>query len=208
MPNNVSNNLKIKCTHEETMDKIKAVLFDWDENGERIFTMKKLLPMHKSFTGQKGYSDYGYHWCWAIWGTKWDVYHVTIKDHGEEISLSYATAWSPNDKWGKSLCTFVSKAIGFEKLNETEEISITHDFTDYPGNFGGIMEWKPKMIPEYKFYSFNEYARLHDKELYEWVIDLEKELKESQNNESIKNENGDDYDDKGYDNDDWDSLPF
>ena len=192
MPNNVSNYLKIKCTHEETMDKIKAVLFDCDENGERIFTMEKLLPRPKDFSGQKGYSDYGHDWCCAIWGTKWDVYHVTIKDHGEEISLSYATAWSPNDAWGISLCNFVSKAIGFKELSETDDISITHRFYDYPGNFGGIMEWKPKMISEYKWYSFNEYARLLDKELYEWVLEFEKETPELQKDNSDSNqlENG------------------
>jgi len=192
MANNVSNNLKIKCTHEETMDKIRAVLFDCDENGERIFTMEKLLPMPKSFTSQTDYSKYGYDWSCAIWGTKWDVYHVTIKDHGEEISLLYATAWSPNHAWGKSLCSFVNKSIGLKELNETDDISITHEFSDYPMNFGGILEWKPKMIPEYKWFSFKEYARLYDKKLYDCVIDLEKGLKDSQNNNSdlIEMDNG------------------
>jgi hypothetical protein len=150
--------------------------------------MEKLLPMPKDFSDSKGYNDYGYDWSIAVWGTKWDVYHQSIEDHGEEISISYCTAWSPNHGWGKSLCNFVNRVICLKKLNETDEISITHRFSDYPGNFGGIMEWKPQIIPEYKWYSFHEYARLHNKGLYEWVIDLEKGLKDSQNNNSDSNQ--------------------
>ena len=179
MPNNVRNILEIHCPDEGAMGKIKKVIFDHNEINEKVFTMKKLLPMPEGSSGQTGYTDYGYDWCCAIWGTKWDVYDYNIMESGDTILIYYSTAWSPNYRWGESLCKFIQGIIRFDESEKINSIYVKHRFHDYPMDFGGILEWKPKIAPEYKSFSFMEYAELYDKKLFEIMTDLEKRMKEN-----------------------------
>jgi len=67
MPNHVTNRLEIHCEDKITMDKIRMMIFDEDENKKQKYTMSKMLPLPVRFSGSKAYSDYGYDWCRAIW---------------------------------------------------------------------------------------------------------------------------------------------
>ena len=66
MPNYVDNNLTIFCTDDKTMDKIRAMIFDKDENNNRIYTMKKILPKPPEFAVSTDDNEYGDEWSWSI----------------------------------------------------------------------------------------------------------------------------------------------
>ena len=87
MPNNVENKLVIHCEDEKILNKIKLMIFDEIEKNERIFTMEKMLPIPEICSGKDGYVNYGYNWCLAVWGTKWDVYNYNISEGGNTISI-------------------------------------------------------------------------------------------------------------------------
>ena len=59
MPNYVDNNLTIFCTDDKTMDKIRAMIFDIDENNNRIYTMSKILPRPPEFAVSTDDNEYG-----------------------------------------------------------------------------------------------------------------------------------------------------
>ncbi len=174
MPNNVSNKLEIHCEDEKTMDKIRMMIFDEDENKKQIFTMTKMLPLPARFSGKKEYNDFGYDWCRAIWGTKWDVYDESIYESGDTIIIYYQTAWSPNDNWVWLLCLYIQKTLTQLKSDGRLLISVKLQYHDYFGDFGGIMEWVPFDNPKHQSYSFMEYAKLHDERLYEWGIEFDR----------------------------------
>jgi Ferredoxin-like domain in Api92-like protein len=174
MPNHVSNKLEIHCEDNKTMNKIRMMIFDEDENNKQIFTMSKMLPLPARFSGKKEYNDFGYDWCRAIWGTKWDVYDEGIFDSGDSITIYYHTAWSPNDNWVESLCIYIQKTITHLKAEDRPSIYVKLQYHDYLGDFGGIMEWVPFDNPKRQSYSFMEYAKQHDAGLYECAIEYDK----------------------------------
>jgi hypothetical protein len=184
MPNNVRNRLEIHCEDAVTMDKIKMMIFDEDQDRNRIFTMGKMLPLPARFSGTKGYTEYGYHWCRAMWGTKWDVYDCTISESGNTIIIYYHTAWSPNDNWVELLCLYISRVIGFREKEDTPNITVELKYYDYPGGFGGILEWVPNINPKSKSYPVMEYARLHDTVLYDNLVRIEKPFDTNDENDS------------------------
>lgn len=143
-----------------------------------------MLPLPARFSDIRGYNDYGYDWCRTMWGTKWDVYDFSISESGNTIVIYYNTAWSPNDNWVELLCLYVNKTIGFRKKEETPNISVKLKYYDYPGNFGGILEWVPFTSPKSSSYPVLEYAKLHDRVLYDNLVEFEKPI-ESSNDENI-----------------------
>lgn len=167
MPNHVTNKLEIHCEEEETMDKIKMMIFDEDQDGTRIFTMEKMLPMSTKFSGPQEYSNYGIYWCRAMWGCKWDVYDCSISESSNTIIIYYQTAWSPNDNWVEFLCLYINKTLEFRKKEDIPNITVELNYYDYPGNFGGKLEWGPFTSPKSNTYPIMEYAKLHDKVLYD-----------------------------------------
>jgi len=173
MPNNVRNRLEIHCEDEVTMDKIKMMIFDEDAESNQIFTMRKMLPLPERFSGPYEYTNYGIYWCRAIWGTKWDAYDVSISGSGNTIIVYYHTAWSPNDNWVELLCHYISRVIGFREKEETPNITVELKYYDYPGDFGGILEWVPNTNPKSKSYPVMEYAKLHDTVLYDNLLKFE-----------------------------------
>jgi hypothetical protein len=178
MPNNVTNRLEIHCEDEKIMDKIRMMIYDENEDKKRIFTMEKMLPLPARFSGQPGYSDYGYDWCWAMWGTKWDVYDERIYESGDTITIYYQTALSPNDNWVELLCLYIQKTLTHFQPEDRPSISVKLKYDDYFGDFGGIMEWVPFKNPKRQNYSFMEYAKLHDTELYDWALEMDALRKE------------------------------
>ena len=174
MPNHVRNKLEIHCEDDKTKDKIRMMIFDEDENKKQIFTMSNMLPLPARFSGKTEYNDFGYDWCRAIWGTKWDVYNESIYESGDTIIIYYQTAWSPNDNWVVSLCLYIQKTIMHLKSEDRPNISVKLQYYDYMGDFGGIMEWVPFHNPTPKSYSLMEYAKLYDAGLYEWAIEYDK----------------------------------
>ena len=171
MPNHVSNNLKIICEDDKTMSKIRMMIFDEDEKHNKKFTMNKLLPRPLEFSDSNGYNEYGYHWCVAIWGTKWDVYNYNIIDSGNTITIYYNTAWDPNENWLEFLCHYIQATLDFDKTKEAPFISVKLHYYDYLGFFGGLWEWVPFKNPLVQRYTLLQYARLHDPELYQSVTE-------------------------------------
>ena len=179
MPNNVRNRLEIHCEDDKIMDKIKMMIFAKDVDKKQIFTMKKMLPLPIKFSNKRGYSDYGHDWCLAMWGTKWDVYDFSITESGNTIVIYYSTAWSPNDNWVELLCLYINKTIAFRKKEDTPNITIILKYYDYPGDFGGILEWVPFTRPKSSTYPIMEYAKLHDTVLYDNIIKFEMPMESS-----------------------------
>ena len=181
MPNHLRNRLEIHCEDTKTMDKIKMMIFDEDENKNQIFTMNKMLPRPTRFSDSEGYNEYGYDWSRAMWGTKWDVYECDIFESGNSITIYYHTAWSPNANWVELLCQYIQETLCLRKREEVPPISIELHYYDYPGDFGGILQWVPFSNPTKNHYSFMEYAKLYDKELYECFSDVEDKMKQGNN---------------------------
>ena len=174
MPNHVTNRLEIHCEDKITMGKIRMMIFDEDENKKQKYTMSKMLPLPVRFSGSKAYSDYGYDWCRAIWGCKWDVYDDSMYDSGNTITIYYQTAWSPNDRWIELLCLYIQETFIHLRKEDRPSVSVKLQYYDYMGDFGGTMEWVPFKNPKRQQYSFMEFAKLYDNDLYEWAIDMDK----------------------------------
>ena len=141
MPDYVDNRLIITCKDNNLRDKIERVIFMKNDKGEQVFTMKKLLPMPKGSEENPDYSDYGYYWCNAIWGTKWDVrYNKTIHS-GDSYIFFYQTAWDPNIRWVKALWSYIEEISFLHKGNE--EISVTLSFWKEYEEIGTQIIWTP-----------------------------------------------------------------
>jgi len=47
-----------------------------------------------------GHSDFGYEWCFAEWGTEWDVESIVTYDKGSSNArFCFKSAWAPPIKW-------------------------------------------------------------------------------------------------------------
>lgn len=173
MPNNVSNKLKIQCEDSAIMAKIKKMILKEDINNETEFSMEILLPRSIAFADDERYD---LNWNRAVWGTKWDIYNDSIIESGDTLTVNYSTAWNPNDGWVETLCCYLDHYI---RLNfRGIELSIEHRYSDYPGDFGGILEWKPGDKFQYIHYnSYNEYLKVHDKEGYDMIMEAEARMR-------------------------------
>jgi hypothetical protein len=171
MANEVTNNLEIICEDEKTLNKIRMMIFDEDIHKNVKFTMERMLPKPPLVSKSRGYSEYGYYWAPAIWGTKSDVYDCFITDSGNTITINYLTDWRPNVTWVNLLCCYIEMAITPLSPEEISAISVKLHYYDYMGNFGGFWEWVPNEKPNTNEYSIMEYAKLHDNDLFEWVTE-------------------------------------
>jgi hypothetical protein len=175
MANNVSNKLTIKCQDPDIMDRIKKMIFRPDKNNNQEFTMEILLPRSMVFADEKKYDLY---WNKALWGTERDVYYYSIIDSGSTITLVYATAWNPNRGWVETLCCYLDHFLRYYPKRNTTELEIEHRYSDYPGNFGGIVSWKPGIKFAYIHYdSYMEYLKNHNPETYQSMYELDAEMK-------------------------------
>jgi len=143
MADYVNNRLIITCKDSEIKNKIKKMIFRNNEKNEQIFTMTKLLPVPEGLSENPGYTEYGYDWCCAVWGTKWDVIYNKITESGDSYIFNYDTAWDPNVLWVKALCRYIGLVSYPYKKNVSGEISITHFFCNEYEDFGTKMEWTP-----------------------------------------------------------------
>jgi hypothetical protein len=60
------------------------------------------------------------------------------------------------------------------RKEDRPSVSVKLQYYDYMGDFGGTMEWVPFKNPKRQQYSFMEFAKLYDNDLYEWAIDMDK----------------------------------
>jgi len=158
------------------MAKIKKMILRENNNDKPECTMEILLPRSKAFATPE---KYDLDWNRAVWGTKRDVYDYSITESGNTLTFCYNTAWSPNDGWVETLCCYMDHYI---RLNQRDiELSLEHRYSDYPGDFGGIVEWEPGKKFRYIHYdSYTEYLRVHDKEGYDMIMEAEARMKAEQ----------------------------
>jgi len=183
MANNVGNKLTIHCQNPDIMKRIKKMILRNDKDNNQEFTMEILLPRSMAFADEE---QYDLKWNSAVWGTKRDVYDWTFEESGDTISFWYNTAWSPNQGWVMHLCYYIDHYLGYEGRKNVHNISVEHRFSDYPGDFGGTLEWKPGTKVQYLEYdSYDEYLMNHSPESYKNLKKLEEEMK-SGNYETMK----------------------
>lgn len=112
MPNWCENEVNIYGIEEGSEEEIKHFLETCFVDGELEF--EKIIPYPDSAPSRedqpedfmerlnhpfaKWYNDFGYDWCVENWGTKWGAAQQEndlSTYYPEEISLKFATAWSP-----------------------------------------------------------------------------------------------------------------
>jgi len=172
MQNIVDNTLTIFCTDDEIMAKIREKIFAKDENNNRIYTMKKLLPRPPEFASSTGDYEYGHEWSMFIWGAKWDAYNCHISDSGRTITISYQTAWEPNEYWVELLCDYIQQLLNHYEI-DPPYITVELKYTELKGDFGGIFEWVTYNNAVTQRYPLLLYAQLHDKPLYESILEYQ-----------------------------------
>jgi hypothetical protein len=175
MANNVGNKLTIKCQDPDTMNRIRKLILRTDKKQNQEFTMEILLPRSMAFADKE---HYDLTWNCAVWGTKRDVYDWTFSESGDTISFWYNTAWSPNQGWVLHLCYYLDHLLGRDGIKNVHNISVEHRYSDYAGDFGGILEWTPQAKDKYIEYdSYHEYLMNHNPDSYKRILELEEELK-------------------------------
>ena len=118
------------------------MLFKYNDINEPVFTMAKLLPCPEGFDENPTYTEIGYHWSCAVWGTKWDAYCMSISESGNTISITYRTAWDANIPWVWTLCDFI-KATSFSMdKQEFKDVTVAHFYFDEYKDSGELMTWK------------------------------------------------------------------
>lgn len=209
MPNYVDNHLTIICTDDETKDLIRAMIFSKDENNNRIYNMRKMLPRPPEFAVSTDDIEYGYEWSWSIWGTKWDAHNCQITDSGETIIISYQTAWEPNEYWVELLCNYIQNILSHNDMGQPY-VSVVLKYTELKGDYGGVFEWVPFNCPFAKRYPLLLYAQLNDKPLYENILEYH-ELCKSVGipiQPSTDNQPSTDYFDDSIKDDNYEDLPW
>ena len=172
MLNIVDNKLKIVCTDDEIMEKIREKIFIRDENNNTKYTLRKLLPSPPEFAASEGDYDYGHFWSMCIWGKSWKVRNYHITDSGDTITISYQTAWEPNEYWVELLCNYIQESVNHFEI-DPPFITVELNYTELQGDFGGIFDWIAWNYPVSQRYPLRLYAQLHDKPLYESILEYE-----------------------------------
>jgi hypothetical protein len=184
------------------MDKIRAMIFDNDENNNRIYNMRKVLPRPPEFAVSTDDNEYGDEWSWSIWGTKWYAYNCHITDSGRTITISYQTVWEPNEYWVELLCDYIQKILSQYDINPPY-VSVVLKYTELKGDYGGVFDWVPFNCPFAKRYPLLLYAQLYDKPLYESILEYHELCKSV----GIKSQLPTDYIDDSVKDDDYEDLP-
>jgi len=143
MPDYTWNKLIITCSDDQLKEKIKKVLFKYNQENKPILTMKKLLPIPEGLDENPAYNELGYYWCYAVWGTKWDVDCHEVIESGETLTIYYDTAWNSNLCWFERFCEFVEDLTyaPFEKPKDL--IHITLEYVEEYETLGTRIEWVP-----------------------------------------------------------------
>lgn len=137
------NILTITCESPEIMRKIKKLIFTYDSSDNTTFTMSKLLPMPNGLSENPSYSEIGYYWCIAMWGTKWDACYPRVFESGSTIVIDYDTAWDPNFRWVKALCNFIEVASYSIDKSTERGIKVKHFFCEKYEDYGTECNWDP-----------------------------------------------------------------
>ena len=137
----IINKLTIRCKDIDQKEKIKQMLFMYDEKNKPIFTMAKLLPYPEGYSENPIYTEIGYYWFCAAWGTNWDARFPKVLDSGNSITIIYDTAWNPNSPWVITLCRFIHDISYSLNKQEFREVSVTHFYVEEYEDFGTLMTW-------------------------------------------------------------------
>jgi hypothetical protein len=183
MANNVANVLTIKCQNPVIMERIKKLIYRIDKNNKQEFTMEILLPRSMAFAD---FENYDLFWNKAVWGTERDVREYSIMGGGDTLILVYKTVWNPNRGWVKTLCCYIHYYLLYSQDKNTCHLEVEHRYSDYLGNFGGILTWKPGTDIKYNHYdSYMEYLRNTDSDAYQYMLEVEKGMESNANSISL-----------------------
>jgi hypothetical protein len=149
---------------------IKKLIFDFDEENNRIYSMAVFLPGSKPIDDTVHFEN----WNRAIWGTKWDAIESVISENNSTLIIFYRTAWEPNLTWVELFCSFLNfKIKDFIKKEKELNIKIEHWYWELGLDFGGITKWCPEAEFKHKHYNSSlEFAKEHDEKLYEYRLRL------------------------------------
>ena len=125
MPNNITNKLVLNGSNELIESIIDLT------NGEYSFTLTKTIP--EPIVKDENWD--WYEWRCENWGTKWNVYDISItKISDTQIKLDFLTAWNPPHKWFET--------IGKRFSNLTLRLSWVDE--DFPRS--GLLEAKEGLV--------------------------------------------------------------
>ena len=141
MADYVINKLTIRCKDTKQKEKIKKVIFKYDEKNKPIFTMGKLLPHPEGFSENPTFTEIGSEWFCAAWGTKWDALYPKIFESENIITIIYDTAWDPNGPWVLTLIRFIHQISFSLNKQDFQEVSVTHFYFGQYDDFGNLMTW-------------------------------------------------------------------
>jgi len=167
MPNYCRNILKISCTDQEIMTKIKEMVLSHDDQGGSIFSMDKILPRPAKYGHYTGFPNFAYTWGIYVWGTYWDAIDPIITEDNETLTLDYDTACRPNAKWVKTLCRIIEHMFFCE---DQDNLTLEHNYWEHGLEFGGRLLWTPRSKIKYNEYDIIEYAYLHMKGLHDYLV--------------------------------------
>ena len=137
--------------------------------------MEILLPRSMVFADDE---HYDLNWNKALWGTERDVKDYSIIVSGDTLKLVYNTVWTSNKGWVEALCCYLHHYLSYSPKKHTCNLEVEHKYSDYPGNFGGSLSWKPEMQFVYKHYdSYMEYLRNTNTKAYQHMLEVEKNMK-------------------------------
>ncbi len=167
MPNYCRNILKISCSDQDLMTKIKELVLSFDDQCGPIYTMDKLLPRPAKYGPYTGFPNFAYTWGISVWGTYWDAIDPIITEDNEILTLDYDTACRPNAKWVKTLCKILDDMFFWE---DQDTLTLEHNYWEHGLGFGGRLLWTPRSKIKYKEYDIVEYAYLHMEGLHEYLV--------------------------------------
>jgi len=89
MPNWCDNTLNVTGSNDKVREFYKRVV--QNENDEEIVSFESLMPCPDP-------NDW-YNWRINNWGTKWNGQLYDSEMEGNDLVISFSTAWSPPEKW-------------------------------------------------------------------------------------------------------------
>jgi len=138
MPDYVETSLHVYCTDHKLLKQIQKLVFNKDEHGQLMFTMKKLLPLDQEFLTTFGFQEIGHHIRKALWGVKQDGQEIQQKFSEKKFEVYYQTPWTVNYGWYQVFCKVVEELYKDIHLEPKPELIVflaygIFDSSDYKG---------------------------------------------------------------------------
>lgn len=154
VPNSETNSShSYELNVEAALEKIRFELSNAPQLGlnEEERVSREVIEEVYSKSIEIGMTDSPRHWCIAFWGTKWNACYSTWNREGNEIKLTFDTAWNTPHGWAEAIVRqYPNLSFHFLWNNEGEGNYVdeegevvneeTHgeDYYDAPG-----VEWVP-----------------------------------------------------------------